>query len=227
MWIALLLALFSTLTLIFMFHRIIWPHKALRKRRKEKEFATKGKVQIARPPGDANVPDNPASSSKAEKRTIRSRIAKIMKIKANGKGKSSGMPLNPRSPVFQPLAQPQHATPSSSSADIRPLWLSHEGDAGLAYNDLDSARSPVTSVDGNAVSGSLNTQLWQAPDHHINNRTPTAWVASRPYDLTTVQTFHPISKLLTYHHSLVLGRSQRPLPTPLFPPYVPSMFALN
>ncbi|KAI3547121.1 hypothetical protein CSPX01_03953 [Colletotrichum filicis] len=217
MWIALLFALLFTLTLIWMFYRIPWPLKAIRKRHKEKKSATKRSIPVALPsgsdaeaktqglfaeqdtilggqeaqqPSDISLPgasstneaDNSAPSYGVAKQSIRSKILMTIKTKLNGKGKSSGVPLDPRSPPFQP---------STSSGGMRPSWLNPGEDTNLTDKNPYSARLPVMTVDGTAISGSSTRQRWQAQDFHINNELPTQWVTPRPFDPTAVQAYQP------------------------------------
>ncbi|KAK1708605.1 hypothetical protein BDP67DRAFT_144225 [Colletotrichum lupini] len=174
MWIALLLALLFPLTLIWMFYRIPWPLKALRKRHKEKKSATKGSIPVAlssgsdaeaktqglfaeqdtilggqeaQQPRDTSLPeasstneaDNSAPSSGVAKHSVRSKILMTIKTKLKGNGKSSGVPLDPRSPPFQPF---------TSSAGMRPSWLDPGEDTKLADSNPYSAHLPVMTVDG-------------------------------------------------------------------------------
>ncbi|KAK1470047.1 ubiquitin-conjugating enzyme [Colletotrichum melonis] len=139
-----------------------------------------------------------------------------IKTKLKGKGKSSGVPLDPRSPPFQPF---------TSSAGMRPSWLDPGEDTKLADSNPYSARLPVMTVDGTAVSGSSTRQRWQAPYFHMNNELPTQWVTPRPFDPTAVQPYRPtpggLAETFADDHGTAPDRLRKPLSTPLFSPCVP------
>lgn len=139
-----------------------------------------------------------------------------IKKKVQAKGKSSGAPLDPRSPPFRPL---------TSSAGMRPSWLDPGEDTNVADNNLYSARLRILPDDRAAVLGSSKRQMWQAPDSYINNEMPTQWVTPRPFDPTAVQAYQPTPEVLAsafaYNHGTAPNRLRKPLPTPLISPCVP------